>query len=195
MGFKNILDQANSGVENAKYQVESLYNSLSDSVGDVVDFTSATFQRVYESISVIYEVAKLAGITIALVAAPVPTFVALSILWLMELSVDSVNADIDQALKDKQKKREFNRIVKTLKKYGKLPRTAIVETNEVRMDINSVTGQVDGRILSGKYSGREFSHLNNQELLEIASESKDKDTESLIDSYISYREKAKCINL
>lgn len=193
MVLKRFLEQASSTVDNAKYQAESMYHSVVDSVEEAVDYTSATFLKAYAGILGTYHAFKYAGLSIALVTAPVPTLVAMAVLWLMELSIDSIKNDIDSELKEKEKKREFDRVVKMLKKYGKIPQTALVETKLVKMEIDSVTGTVNGFVLSGKFKGISLGDIDDNDLLDLASTSPDRDTKSLLESYISYREKAKCI--
>lgn len=194
MVLKRLLEQAGSTVDNAKYQAESMYHSVVDSVGEAVDYTSATFLKAYAGIVGTYEALKYAGVSIALVTAPVPTLVAMAVLWLMELSIDAIKSDIDSELKDKEKKREFDRVVKMLKKYGRLPKTALVETKLVKMEIDSISGSVNGFVLAGKFKGVSLGDIEDNDLLELASTSPDGDTKSLLESYISYREKAKCAN-
>lgn len=191
MVFKRFMEQAESSVESVKYQTESMYHSVVGSFVEVVDYTSAAFLKTYANIVGTYEAIKFAGVSIALVAAPVPTMIAMAVLWLMELSIDAIKSDIENELKDKEKKREFDRIVKMLKKYGKIPKTALVETKLVKMEIDSLSGSVNGSVLSGKFKGVSLSDIDDNDLLDLASNSPDMNTKSLLESYISYRAKAK----
>ena len=193
MDYRRLKEQAGALVEGAKYQAENLYRSATDSVEDVIDFTSATFLKAYAGMIGTYYALKYAGIAVALVTAPVPTLVALAVLWMMELSIDSIKSDIDNELKDGKKKRDFDRVVNTLKKYGKIPQNALVETKFVKMEIDSLRGSVNGVVLAGKFKGVSLNDINDDELLELAAKSPDADTKSLLESYRSYREKAKCI--
>lgn len=193
MVLKKFLEQASSTVDDAKYQAESMYHSVIDSVEEATDYTSATFRKAFASFVGTYHALKYAGLSIVLVAAPVPTLVAIAVLWLMGLSIDSIKNDIDGELKDKERKREFDRVVKMLRKYGKIPQTALVETKLVKMEIDSITGNVNGFILSGKFKGVSLAEIDDNNLLDLVSTSPDRDTKSLLESYISYREKAKCI--
>ena len=190
---KGLKEQALLVVNKAKYQVENLYHSASDSVEDAVDFTSAMFLKAYAGMIGTYYALKYAGIAVALVTAPVPTLVAISVLWMMELSIDSIRSDIDSELKEGRKKRDFDRVVNTLKKYGKIPQKALVETAFVKMEIDSVSGSVNGVVLVGKFKGVSLNEISDDDLLELAAKSPDTDTKSLLESYRSYREKAKCL--
>lgn len=190
---KGLKEQALLVVNKAKYQVENLYHSASDSVEDAVDFTSAMFLKAYAGMIGTYYALKYAGIAVALVTAPVPTLVAIAVLWMMELSIDSIRSDIDSELKEGRKKRDFDRVVNTLKKYGKIPQKALVETAFVKMEIDSVSGSVNGVVLVGKFKGVSLNEISDDDLLELAAKSPDADTKSLLESYRSYREKAKCL--
>lgn len=194
MVIKKLLNKTAESIDEAKFKVDSIYNSVSDSVDEAIDFTSATFTKAYAGIIGTYHAIKFAGISIALITAPVPTLVAISILWLMELSIDSMKSDIDKELTNKNKKRQFDTAVKMLKKYGKIPKTAIVETEHVKMEIDSVTGSVNGVILTGKFEDVELCNIETDDLLDLASSSPDSDTKSLIEAYLSYRDKSKSID-
>jgi len=190
MTLKRLFDQAESTVNNAKYRAESLYGSLTNAAEDVLDYTSAKFLKLTAGIVGTYHAIKYAGLSIALITAPVPTLVGMAILWMMELSIDSVKSDIDHELKDKKTKREFNQVVKLLKKYGKVPETAVVETELVEMKINSVTGFVDGVVREGEFKGFSLSDIKDDDLSNLISAAPDNDTRALLESYVSYREKA-----
>lgn len=190
MAFKRLFEQAESAVSNVKYRTESLYGSLANSAEEAVDYTSAKFLKLTAGIVGTYHAIKYAGLSIALITAPVPTLVGMAVLWLMELSIDSVKNDIDSELQDRKKKREFNQVVKLLKKYGKIPETALVETELVKMKINSVTGSVDGVVKEGQFKGVSLSDINDENLSELISTAPDSDTKALLESYVSYRDKA-----
>lgn len=189
MVLKKILEKTGSAIDDAKYHIESSYQSVVDSVDEAIDYTSATFLKACAGIVGTYQAIKYAGLSIALVAAPVPTLIAMAVLWLMELSIDSIKSDIDSELKNKEKKREFDLVVKMLKKYGKIPKTALVETPLVKMAIDSITGTVEGAILAGKFKGISLNEIADDDLLNLASTSPDSETKSLLESYISYRKK------
>lgn len=190
MVFRQLFDKAESSANNAKYHVESLYSSVTSTAEDMLDYTSAKFLKLTAGIVGTYHAIKYAGLSIALITAPVPTLVGMAILWMMELSVDSVKKDIDSELQDRKKKREFNQVVKLLKKYGKVPETAVVETELVKMKINPVTGSVDGVVRKGQFKGVSLSEINDDDLSSLISTAPDNDTKALLESYVSYRTKA-----
>lgn len=194
MSIKLLLDKARTIGDEIQFMAESTYRSTIDKVDDVVDFTSAAFLKTYAGIVGTFEAIKYAGLTVAIVTAPVPTLVALSILWLMELSIDSAKSDIDKELNNKSKKREFDRIVGLLKRYGKIPKTSIVETEFVHLEIDAVEGNVSGTILKGQHQGKALSEFDEQELINLALSAPDQETKTLLEAYISYSEKIKCQN-
>lgn len=186
-------DNKQFGMTASKYHAESAYHSAAGSVDTAIDFTSSAFLKAYAGLVGTFEAIKYAGLSVALVTAPVPTIVALAVLWLMELSIDSVKSDIDKELENKKKKREFEKVVTLLKKYGKIPSTAVVETEFVKLEIDSITGSVKGEVLKGKFKGGFFENIQPKELENLISTSPDKETASLIEAYLSYKSKTKCI--
>jgi len=54
--FKRLFDRAESTIEHAKYQAESLYGSLSNSTEEVLDYTSAKFLKLTAGIVGFYPV-------------------------------------------------------------------------------------------------------------------------------------------
>lgn len=191
MVVKRLIDRASDTVDNVKFKTESMYRSTVDSVEDVVDYTSAAFLKAYAGVVGTYHALKYAGLTIALITAPVPTLVAMAILWLMELSIDSVKSNIEHELDDNKKKREFDRVVGILKKYGKIPQTAVVNTEFVEMEIDSVSGSVSGVILQGEYQGISLNEVDDEVLAKLTETSPNKETKSLLEAYSSYRKKAR----
>ncbi len=187
--IEKAVSHAETAIDTVKFKSENIYRSTSDSIDNAVDFTSATFLKAYTNIVGTYHAIKYAGITIAFIAAPVPTLIALSVLWLMELSIDSIKSDIDSQLADVQKRRKFERIVKMLKKYGKVPQTAVVQTKHIRMEIDAVTGTVNGVVLAGTFTGVTLNDIGDSDLSQLASTAPGDDTKSLIEAYICYREK------
>ncbi len=189
MVLNRILAQAESIFDGARFKFENIYVSTVSTVEDVVDFTSATFFKACGSVIGTYYALKYAGLTIALVTAPVPTLIAMAVLWMMELSVDSLKTDIDSELKDRAKKRDFDRVVKILKKYGKIPKTAVVETEHMRMEIDSITGSVTGEIRTGFFNtATQLSDVDDENLIAFAA-TRDEETKSLVEAYLSYKTK------
>lgn len=194
MKFEKILSQADSVVADVKYRAENLFNSASDTAEAALDNAAATFIKAYVGTVAALSYIKWTGLVIASITAPVPTFIAMAMFWLMEISLESVKNNVDGSLKDRKKKREFDRVVSVLKKYGKIPQKAIVETNLVRMQIDSGSGFVDGVIISGAFKDVLLSDLDDDSLISMASTTDDKDTKALLESYVSFRRKSNSIN-
>lgn len=189
MIIKAATEKASSTINELRFQSEKIYQSACDAAEDVRAAAIGTVAKTYAGAVLIFDAIKVAGVTVAFITAPVPTMVGLAVLWLLELGLESIKGDIDSILADSKKQRKFTRVVGLLKKYGKIPETAVVETRLVEMSINSTTGTVRGTILRGEFKGIALDTIGEDDLVELASTAPDSDTRSVIEAYISYRKK------
>lgn len=117
------------------------------------------------------------GVTIGLIAAPVPVGVGLGILWFMDSQIKDRQAQIETHVEDSKKRRKRERVVSLLKKYGEIPETAIIETALLKMSLNSKTGEITGVVLAGDFQGSRIESLEYQNLYKLI-ESCGEDVES-----------------
>jgi len=185
-----VSKAASSVAGNVSYQSEKAYQDISNKAAEKIDNASAAFEKAYEGVSGVLSVFRDVGIVVLLISAPVPTAVGVALLWMMKSKLESTAGAIDKDLERKSCKREFDSVVGLLKKYGKVPGTAIVETEHLKMTIDSVSGRVEGKVKTGSQKGKELSAIGIVELEELKNYSPDEDTKKLIEAYASYVDKA-----
>lgn len=66
------------------------------------------------------------------------------------------------------------------------PNRSTARTEYLRMDLNHATGEISGRVLSGRFAGRDLHSMSLQELLELHREcrSGDADSAALLEAYL-----------
>ncbi|WP_045861656.1 hypothetical protein [Teredinibacter purpureus] len=188
---KNKVDDVTNTVAGA---TEELYISAETRVLNTVDSGLATAKKTYTGIVGTIQAFTYAGIAIAFVVAPVPTAVGMAMLWLMELSIDAAKSDIDTQLEESLKKREFDRAVGLLKKYGRIPATAIVETEYVRLEIDSENGTADGIIKKGIFKKQTLSTLDSETINSMINSCPNNESKEIIQAFKAFKAKAKAKN-
>lgn len=187
---EKVTKAAVDAVDEVKFQAENAVLATSDAVEGVIDTATAGAAKVYGGAKVAWDNLKTAGLFIAFITAPVPTAVGLALFWLMEDSVSQHKKDIDDSVELRSNKRDFERVVGLLKKYGKIPKTAQLSTDFLEMEIDSVEGKVDGVVLVGDFKGQPLSSISNENLEYLSEAAPDDDTKALLESYVSFRKKA-----
>lgn len=180
--IKSIRETGNRTIQLAETNIVSLRDSVADCGDEVIAFAKkqcSNFSDVFNAIASI-------GVTISFVAAPVPTIIALAILWLMENSISQRNKSVDLQTKTKKEKRSFLRATKLLIKYGSIPQTSLVTTSELHMEINAASGEVTGQFLRGPHKGKSLDQLTPENIDAYLATCEDKDTAELLKAFSSY---------
>lgn len=107
------------------------------------------------------------GVTIGLIAAPVPVGIGLGILWFMDSQLKDRQVQIESHVEESKKRRKHERVVSLLRKYGEIPETAIIETALLKMSLNSKTGEITGVVLAGDFKGSRIESLDYQSLFKL----------------------------
>ena len=123
--IKSIRETGNRTIQLAETNIVSLRDSVADCGDEVIAFAKKQCSNFSDAFNAIASI----GVTISFVAAPVPTIIALAILWLMENSISQRNKSVDLQTKIKKEKRSFLRATKLLIKYGSIPQTSLVTTS------------------------------------------------------------------
>lgn len=190
--YREASERAGAVAGQVAFKADSAYQSASNSIGSAIDRTVVAVVKTGATVVVTAQAFATAGIAVAAVVAPVPTFVGLSVLFIMDIAFDAAKSDLDQGLSkelsNRDKKREFGRVLNILKKHGKIPETAVVKTAFVELNINSTTGNVNGKFLSGRLKDKVLDDLPKQDLIDIMP-TLDKESSSVIEAYLSFRSK------
>lgn len=181
-----IADTAHLG-RNAIFAVENKVLSVRDSALDTATgFAGATI-KLYRGVAGTVKTMIELGVVVVTVVAPVPTFIGVALLWLLEQQLKKSNAATDKAIDGARDQRKFERVTGLLKKYGQIPETATLQTELIHMTIDSKTGDVKGSVLSGEFCGRELSSLSSEDIARMLDFAPDKDTKSILEAYSSLR--------
>lgn len=186
--YKEASERAGVVAGEVAFKADSAYRSASDSICSAIDHTVAAVVKTGATVVVTAQAFATAGIAVAAVVAPVPTLVGLSVLFIMDIAFDAAKSSLDQELSDRDKKRDFDRVLNILKKHGKIPETAVIKTAFVELNINSTTGSVNGKFLSGRFKNKVLDDLSTQDLIDIMP-TLDKESSSVIEAYLSFRSK------
>lgn len=191
MTVKKYLREAGATVTSTaadlKFNAERVATSARDKVINGVDTSVAAVKNTYNAVTGTIAAFTYAGIAIAFVVAPIPMMVGVGMLYLMELSLKAEKTGIDKSLKDTKNKREFDRLASLLKRHGRIPSDARVETSFIKMQINAQEGFADGEILRGHYKSQKLSELDDEAIMLLIEHAPDKETSDLIGAYYSFK--------
>lgn len=189
--MKRLLDRAmgtdTNAAKHATHKVEVSAVTMRDAILDKADSFKGSASKVYAGAIGTLSLVSTLGLTVSAIAAPVPTAIGLGLLYLFELQYKQQCRDINNTVVAKWRKREQKRILALLKKHGAIPESALLETEWVRVSINSRTGEIRGTILQGQSKGTPLEQLSLQEIEVLTEHAPDADTRSLLEAYLSFR--------
>jgi hypothetical protein len=191
MAGNNYLRKASEKITSAaadlKFKVESGATSVRDTLLDGVDSSIAAAKKTYSVVTGTIAAFTYAGVAVAMVVAPIPVMVGVAVLLFMEFSIDAEKAGIESSLKNTKKKREFERLTSLLKKHGRIPAVSLIETDFIKMEINSQAGLADGEILQGQYKSRKLSDLDDEAIQQLIQYAPPGGTAELISAYSTFQ--------
>lgn len=187
----SLLNSVHSEGKVALAKVDSALQSTKDSILDSIDDGVSSVKKTYGRVTETLETFVAVGATVALIVAPVPTAVALAMMWFMEKSIIAQNSKIDSVTAMKKNDREFKRVSGLLKKHGIIPQTAIVETEHLRLEIDAERNTISGVVLKGPNTGLYLNDMDDQTLDVFRNSSPDEDTRQLMEGYMSFINTAK----
>lgn len=185
--FSKASEKITSTAADLKFKVESSATSVRDTLLDSVDSSIAAAKKTYSAVTGTIVAFTYAGVAVAAVAAPIPVMVGIAVLLVMEFSIDVEKAGIESSLKNTKKKREFERLTSLLKKHGRIPAVSLIETEFIKMEINSQAGLADGEILQGQYKSRKLSELDDEAIQLLIQYAPHDGTAELISAYSTFQ--------
>ncbi|MDF9778761.1 hypothetical protein [Pseudomonas baetica] len=163
--------------------VDSTYTGARDSVLDARDKVVGTVTGVVDGVANATGAALMVGIVVAPIVAPVPTLIGAVILLIIGHEFESAVERASDATTSKRERRKFERAVTLLQKHGEIPETALLESEFVRLQINTQSGVVDGTILAGQHEGQSIAELSRDEIDALEAHSPDSDTKKILTAY------------
>jgi hypothetical protein len=194
---KSLIKKATALAEETRFQVETQLTQSIDDAKNKIDKAGDALLEPYYKIVHSLETLKILGVTISAVVAPVPTFVGLGLIWYLDYEYENFKENRKLTLEDKKKDRELNRIVKQLNKYGKIPETAIVETEYLILSIDTKKGQMDGVLKQKGFlfdKETKLSDITDSEIIDYGTKCQDSETLKLLDAYLNNRNKINLSN-
>jgi hypothetical protein len=194
---KSLIKKATALAEETRFQVETQLTQSIDDAKNKIDKAGDALLEPYYKIVHSLETLKILGVTISAVVAPVPTFVGLGLIWYLDYEYENFKENRKLTLEDKKKDRELNRIVKQLNKYGKIPETAIVETEYLILSIDTKNGQMDGVLKQKGFlfdKETKLSDITDSEIIDYGTKCQDSETLKLLDAYLNNRNKINLSN-
>jgi archaellum component FlaC len=205
---KDAKQSVSDSIDNVSNKAKSVRTSFSNTVNDTIDTVQETVDTVTSTVEVITStvtatikvVSKVVsgtlsfvgsfgvfflelGIAVASITAPVPILIGGCMIWLMATLVKGF---VDEVDKEKDHKRAA-RAIKTLKKYGAIPKTAKVKTELINLTIDSEKGEITGQILKGEFKGEQLENLSHEDVQRLIDYSPDEQLKDLLEGYLVFR--------
>ena len=187
--WTQLIGSVQDSATNLVARVDHACGQATDTVLNTVDQGVSIVKKAYAQVVGLVATLATAGIAVAMIAAPVPTVIALALMWLMEESIKESLNQIDQETEGRQDARTRDRMIKTLKRYGTIPVSSTVETDNISITINADTNHIDGIIKTGKYKGEMLSNIPLDELNKFIDTAPDQDTKDLLQAYENIQRK------
>lgn len=212
---KNVTDKAQNGITEAynsvnetiddgikatketindtQYAIETSVDSITDTIEDTVEATKDLAQSTVKVAKYSAITLAGAGIIIATITAPVSIPIGLLIMDILLSSPTGSGSSPDSQgplskKTDYKSERKRKQAIKALIKYGKIPSNAVVETDFVRLVIDTEEGTTNGEILQGRFGACELKMLTNEELNSLIENAPDKDSKDILKSYKEYKD-------
>lgn len=186
--LSDLSKSINTALNNTSASITGSYLTVKDKINNKVDSLVTRSTKLIETATSLGTTLVQAGILVSAIAAPVPTFVAIALFYLMKDEADSSMKEMNKDIKYRKDKRKLDTAITILKKYGAIPKTAKVQTKYLKLNICSETNEVSGIILTGEFKDRKLSELSSGELIRLLDNSPDKETQELLEAYISFKD-------
>jgi hypothetical protein len=180
--YDTVIDAKNSIVDS----VVDTKNAVVDTVALATD-TAVTFTKDVITLGVnIAVVAGSVGLIVAAITAPVPVIIGLFVIEIMTI-IHAFKPDTIGEVEMRAIKRHNARLIEKLSRYGAIPATSLIETPNANFRLDMNAGTISGTIKSGLFSSRDIQTMSVNELKTFAAAT-DKETRSLIEAYLKFRE-------
>ena len=126
-------------------------------------------------------------ISIAFLVAPVPLAIGVGLIVLMEHKLEGTQGKIHAKLYEGKRRRHFDRTVALLQKHGRIPETAVLETDHIRLEISSQCIEVKGEVKTGPYAGRCVQTLEGLDIDKLIGLCTDHETQEILYTYRRFR--------
>lgn len=183
VGAKDTVVMAGtSAIERGLAAKQAMVDTATDTADAVVGYARAT----KDAAVMTYEGFQSYGLIVGMIVAPVPTLIGYIMMELMVSMAQDRFASVSRDIQANRQAREKDQLIEKLAKYGKIPATAIVETESASLRLDTVAGTITGTVKTGFFSNRDIAEMSVPELEKFA-ESSDAETAKLIRAYVRFR--------
>ena len=119
--------------------------------------------------------------------APVPLAIGVGLIVLMEHKLEGTQGKIHAKLYEGKRRRHFDRTVALLQKHGRIPETAVLETDHIRLEIRSQCIEVKGEVKTGPYAGRCVQTLEGLDIDKLIGLCTEHETQEILYTYRRFR--------
>jgi hypothetical protein len=161
--------------------------SAKDAVTDTADAVVGYATAVVNVGVTVAKILPFAGVAIAMVVAPVPTVVGITIIELLAAIGESHFTKVEEELAARKIARENGRAIGKLASYGDIPSTALVETEAASLKLDIATGTIEGTVKAEDSSRLDIAGMTENQLRKFA-DGADLETSGLIAAYLKFRE-------
>ncbi|MCZ7861824.1 hypothetical protein O9X98_10570 [Agrobacterium salinitolerans] len=183
------FDGALSAVKQTAATAHGIAATARDAVLDTKDTVVGYAETTVKTATSAFVAVKVAGLVVAAITAPIPTLVGLAVLALFAEHAQQVKHGIEEGVAQRKSERATARALSLLKSYGAIPRTAIIETDGLKLILDSETGTVSGTVRTGMFTTRELQSLSVDEVAELAANASGEPAE-VLNAYLAYRRAA-----
>jgi hypothetical protein len=180
------LDGALSAVKQTAATAHGIAASARDAVLDTKDTVVGYAETTVKTATSAFAAAKVAGLVVAAITAPIPTLIGLAVLALFAEHAQEVKQGIEEGVAERKSVRASARALSLLKSYGAIPRTAIIETDGLKLLLDSETGTVTGTVKTGMFTTKELQSLSIAEIERLAAGASGEPAE-ILNAYLAYR--------
>jgi hypothetical protein len=187
-----IKDAAERVQKNVAYTVDSTKASVRDAALDAKDAAvGSVVRQMGKAVDLGRSLVDLPyiefPISIAFMVAPVPLAIGVGMIALMEYKLEGSQGKIHARLYEAKRRRHFDRTVALLQKHGRIPETAVLETEHIRLEISSQSVEVKGEVKTGPYAGRWVQTLEEHDLDQMIDLCTDPETQQILYTYRTFR--------
>ncbi|MGE8067090.1 hypothetical protein [Pseudomonas sp. NPDC089569] len=166
--------------------VDSTYTGARDSMLDARDIVVSSVAGAVDGVASATGTVLMLGVVVLPFVAPVPTLIGAGLLIIIGHEFESAGERAVDATIAKRERRKFERAVTLLQKHGEIPDAALLESEFLRLQINTQSGVVDGTILAGQFEGQRITELSREEIDALEAHAPDRETKKILTAYRGY---------
>ncbi len=94
-----------------KLKIEASVDGAVEGVDDLIESGTTIAKKTYKNVTIVFQGLASIGITVALITAPVPTAVAISLMWIFGEIIEDSNKKIDLEQTNKKQSSKTQKVI------------------------------------------------------------------------------------